>query len=85
MMRMETITLILATAAITALLTWFFTARRQALSPTYGPLAPAWREGYRAGVADERYAEEVNFTTEYGRVGPNRANPYRGSEKGSDA
>jgi hypothetical protein len=81
---METITLILATAAVTALLTWFLAQRRQALYPTHGALAPVWREGYVQGVQDEQYAEAVNFTTAYGRVGPNRCNPYRGSEETGD-
>lgn len=81
---METIALILATAAVAALLTWFLTLRRQATSPTHGALAPVWREGYVQGVADEVYAEQINFSHDgYGRVGPNRANPYRGSEMGA--
>ena len=51
---METITLILATAAVIAPLTWFLAHRRQAISPTHGALAPVWRAGYLGGVADER-------------------------------
>lgn len=80
---METITLVLATAAVTAPVTWFITLYRQATSPMYGALAPVWREGYVQGVKDEKYADEVSFTNEYGRVGPNRSNPYRGSERGA--
>lgn len=81
---METIALILATAAATAPLTWFLASRRQALSPTHGALAPVWREGYVQGVADEQYAAAIDFRHDgYGRVGPNRANPYRGSENGA--
>jgi hypothetical protein len=76
---METISLILATTAISVLLTWFLTARRQALSPTHGPLAPVWREGYLTGVADER----TSAAWEVPGYGPNRCNPYRGSEKDS--
>lgn len=78
-----TITLIVATAAIASLLTWFFTGRRQkADNLSFGALAPAWREGYLAGVADQEYAAMIDFTHDgYGRVGPNRANPYPGDEK----
>lgn len=73
---MEALTLIIATAAITALLTWFFTGRKQvARTLGYGTLAPVWREGYLAGVADERTASA--WATEYG---PNRNNPYPGDE-----
>jgi hypothetical protein len=78
---METIALILATAAVTALLTWFLASRRQALSPTHGALAPVWREGYLAGVADER----TSAAWDVPGYGPNRCNPYRGSEAGSNA
>lgn len=79
---METITLILATAAVVAPLTSFITFCSQATSPTHGALAPVWREGYVQGVKDEAYAEQTNFCHDgYGRVGPNRNNPYRGSEK----
>lgn len=70
------ITLILATAAATALITWFLTDRRQTLSPTHGALAPVWREGYLAGVADERTSAAWDIP-EYG---PNRNNPYPGNE-----
>lgn len=70
------ITLILATAIPTALLTWFLATRRQALSPTHGALAPVWREGYLTGVADERTAAAWDVPG----YGPNRCNPYRGEE-----
>lgn len=73
------ITLILATVVVTVLLTWFFRGRRQALSPTHGALAPVWREGYLAGVADER----TSAAWDVPGYGPNRNNPYRGSEKGA--
>jgi hypothetical protein len=76
---METLTLILATAAIIAPLTWFLASRRQAISPTHGALAPVWREGYLAGVADER----TSAAWDVPGYGPNRGNPYRGSEKGA--
>lgn len=76
---METIALILATAAATAPLTWFLASRRQALSTTHGFLAPVWREGYVAGVADER----TSAAWDVPGYGPNRANPYRGSERGA--
>lgn len=74
---METISLIIATAAVSILLTWFIAGRRQALSPTHGALAPVWREGYLAGVADER----TSAAWDVPGYGPNRNNPYRGSEK----
>jgi hypothetical protein len=77
---METITLILATATVSVLLTWFLTARRQALSPTHGVLAPVWRDGYLTGVADER----TSAAWDVPGYGPNRANPYRGDETGND-
>ena len=35
--------------------------------------AEAWREGYRAGVADERTSSTVQMEG----YGPNRVNPYR--------
>lgn len=73
------ITLILATAAVTVLLSWFFSGRRQVISPTHGPLAPVWREGYLAGVADERTSNAWDVPG----YGPNRNNPYSGSEKGT--
>lgn len=73
------VALILATAAATALLTWFLASRRQALSPTHGALAPVWREGYLAGVADER----TSAAWDVPGYGPNRNNPYRGSENGA--
>ncbi|QOT19619.1 hypothetical protein [Paenarthrobacter sp. YJN-5] len=70
------ITLILATTIPTALLTWFLATRRQTLSPTYGALAPVWREGYLTGVADERTAAAWDVPG----YGANRCNPYRGDE-----
>jgi hypothetical protein len=76
---METIALIFATGAVTAPLTWFLAQRRQALSPTHGPLAPVWREGYVQGVEDER----TSAAWDVSGYGPNRCNPYRGSEKGA--
>lgn len=76
---METITLILATTAVIAPLARFVTLYSQATSPTYGALAPVWREGYLAGVADERTSNALDVP-EYG---PNRNNPYRGIEKGA--
>lgn len=76
---METITLILATAAVIAPLTWFLTQWRQAISPTHGALAPVWREGYLAGVADER----TSTAWDVPGYGPNRNNPYRGSGRGA--
>ena len=79
MRPMETITLILATAAVIAPLTWFLAHRRQAISPTHGALAPVWREGYLAGVADERTSAAWDIP-EYG---PNRNSPYPGSEMGA--
>ncbi|HEX9226840.1 MAG TPA: hypothetical protein VF885_09295 [Arthrobacter sp.] len=78
---MEAITLILATAAVAASLTWFLAQWRQTLSPTHGALAPVWREGYVAGVADQDYAAAIDLTIDGYWIGPNRANPYRGSEK----
>jgi hypothetical protein len=73
------ITLILATAAVTVLLSWFFSGRRQSLSPTHGALAPVWREGYLAGVADERTSNAWDVPG----YGPNRNNPYPGDETGA--
>ena len=75
------ITLIIATAAVTVLLVWFFGGRRQAISPTHGALAPVWRQGYLAGVADER----TSAAWDVPGYGPNRCNPYRGSEKATNA
>lgn len=76
MTAMEALTLILATAAFVAPLTWFLAQWRQAASPTHGALAPVWREGYLAGVADERTSSAWDVPG----YGPNRNNPYRGVE-----
>lgn len=79
---MEIISLILATAAVTAPLAWFLTARRYfAEAAAQCLFASVWREGYVQGVADQEYAAIADFTHDgYGRVGPNRANPYPGDE-----
>lgn len=72
---------ILATAVIASLLTWYFNGRRQATDAA-GYFAAVWREGYMAGVADQEYAAMVDFGHDgYGRVCPNRVNPYPGNEK----
>ncbi|WP_258064539.1 hypothetical protein [Arthrobacter sp. ZGTC131] len=79
------LTLIAATAIISSQLTTYFTSRREVEdAPGFGALAPVWREGYVQGVADQEYATMADFSHDgYGRVGPNRANPYPGSEKES--
>lgn len=75
------IILVPCTAVITALLTWYLTGRRQATDAA-GYFAAVWREGYLSGVSDQEYAAMVDFSHDgYGRVGPNRANPYPGDEK----
>ncbi|ACL42288.1 hypothetical protein Achl_4337 (plasmid) [Pseudarthrobacter chlorophenolicus A6] len=75
------IALIFATAIIASLLTWCLTGRRQAADAA-GYFAAVWREGYLAGVSDQEYAALVDFSHDgYGKVGPNRANPYPGDEK----
>ena len=76
---METITLIFAAAAVTAPLTWFLARWQRATSPTHGALAPVWREGYLQGVEDER----TSAAWDVPGYGPNRGNPYRGSEGGA--
>lgn len=78
---MTLLTLIAATAVIASLLTSYLTGLRQATDAA-GCFAAVWREGYLAGVADQEYASMIDFSHDgYGRVGPNRANPYPGDEK----
>lgn len=75
------LTLIAVTAIIASLLTWYFTGRRQATDAA-SYFAAVWREGYLAGVADQEYAVMIDFSHDgYGKVGPNRTNPYPGDEK----
>lgn len=78
-----TVSIVLAASVIASLLTWYFAGRRHiADTLRYGALAPAWRDGYLAGVADQEYAAAIDFSHDgYGRVSPNRANPYPGAEK----
>ncbi|MET4143937.1 hypothetical protein [Arthrobacter sp. UYCo732] len=74
-------TIVVATVAITTLLTWFIIGRRQATDAA-SAFAAVWREGYLSGVADQEYAAMIDFSHDgYGRVGPNRANPYPGDEE----
>lgn len=76
------LTLIVATSIISTQLTACFTGRREVEDAlAYGALAPAWREGYVCGVADQENAAVIDFSHDgYGKVGPNRVNPYPGPE-----
>lgn len=77
MAAMILLTLMTATAIIAALVATYVAGRRQhehALG--YGALAPVWREGYLAGVADER----TSAAWDVPGYGPNRCNPYPGPE-----
>lgn len=78
MTAMITLTLMTATAIVAALATDYVASRREhedALG--YGALAPAWREGYLAGVSDER----TSAAWDVPGYGPNRCNPYPGPEQ----
>lgn len=75
MVCMETIALILATAVSAASLTWFLCRWFQPRDA----VAQVWREGYLAGVADER----TSAAWDVPGYGPNRTNPYGGSENGA--
>ena len=78
MRAMITLTLLIATAVIAAQLTVHFSARQEVMdAPGYGALAPVWREGYLAGVNDER----ISAAWDVPGYGPNRCNPYPGSEQ----
>ncbi|QOD06157.1 hypothetical protein IDT60_20620 (plasmid) [Pseudarthrobacter sp. BIM B-2242] len=72
------LTLIAATAIVASQLTSHITGRHQAEDALgYGALAPAWREGYLAGVNDER----ISAAWDVPGYGPNRGNPYPGTEE----
>jgi hypothetical protein len=75
---MTLLTLIAATAIVASQLTIHAIGRRgieDALG--YGALAPVWREGYLAGVNDER----ISAAWDVPGYGPNRGNPYPGAEQ----
>lgn len=67
---------VLGTAATSVLAAWFFSGYQKAAGLRSAPLARVWREGYLAGVADERTSNAWDV------VGcrPNRVNPYPGDE-----
>lgn len=70
---------VLAAASTSVLLAWFFSGRQKAAGLRSAPLARVWREGYLAGVADER----TSTAWDVPGYGPNRNNPYPGSEEGA--
>lgn len=75
---MITLTLLIATAVIASQLTALFSAcQEEADAPGYGALAPVWREGYLAGVVDER----TSAAWDVPGYGPTRGNPYPGPEQ----
>ncbi|WP_246857254.1 hypothetical protein [Pseudarthrobacter sp. NIBRBAC000502770] len=75
------LTLVTATAVISSQLTAHLAGLRHATDAA-GYFAAVWREGYIQGAEDEAHAEAIDFEhSGYGRVGPNRANPYPGPEK----
>ena len=78
MAAMILLTLMTATAITTALATTHIAGRRQHENALgCGALAPAWREGYLAGVSDER----TSAAWDVPGYGPNRCNPYPGPEQ----
>lgn len=80
MAAMITLTLMTATAIVSSQLARLLADLRQA-SDAASHFAAVWREGYVQGAADEAHAEAIGFEhSGYGRVGPNRANPYPGPE-----
>jgi hypothetical protein len=81
MAAMITLTLMTATAIICSQLAAHLTDLRQATDAA-SYFAAVWREGYLQGAADEAHAEAIGFEhSGYGRVGPNRCNPYPGPEQ----
>lgn len=75
------LTLVVATAVIASQLTEHVAGLQQATDAA-GCFAAIWREGYIQGAEDEAHAEAIGFEhSGYGRVGPNRANPYPGPER----
>lgn len=67
---------VLGAAATSVLVAWFFSGHQKAAALRNAPLARVWREGYLAGVADER----TSAAWDVPGYGPNRVNPYPGDE-----
>lgn len=70
------LTLVTATAVLSSLLTAHLAGIRHAPDAA-GHFAAVWREGYLAGVADERTSAALDVPG----YGPNRCNPYPGPEQ----